>query len=49
MKWKPIEVVARTATRSQRQKLPPNGFRKPLHSFAGIHSAILICEPPYVD
>jgi hypothetical protein len=47
MKWKPIEVAARTAPRSQRQKLPPNDFRKPLNRFAGIPSAISKSEPMF--
>ncbi len=44
MKWKPVEVVAITALRGQRKVLPPNDFRKPVHRFIGIYSAILIYE-----
>jgi len=44
MKWKPIEAVAITALRGQRKVLPPNDFRKPVHRFIGIYSAILIYE-----
>ena len=44
MKLRPIEVVAITALRGLRKELPPNDFRKPVHRFIGIYSAILISE-----
>jgi len=55
MKWKGFEVFAIsvepggvTAFRGQRKVLPPNGFRKPAHRFAGNHSAFSISEPLFV-
>jgi len=55
MKWKRFEVFAisvepgaATALRGLRKVLPPNDFRKPVHRFTGIHSAVLICEPLFV-
>jgi len=44
MKLRPIVVVAITALRGQRKVLPPNDFRKPVHRFIDIYSAILIYE-----
>ena len=42
------EPGAVTVLRGQRKMLPPNDFRKPRHRFFGIHSTILIYEPPVV-
>jgi hypothetical protein len=56
MRRKPFEAVAilseRRATtpfRGERKMLAPNNFRKPLDYFIGIHTAILLHEPPVVD
>jgi hypothetical protein len=47
MKWQHFEVVAAAALRGRSEVLAPSDFRKPVHHFIRIQSAILIFEPTF--